>query len=424
MSTWSSLLKVGAQEEKNIIFWHTMSGDYGQILEEQVNQFNDTVGREKGIRVTPVQQEWPNTEKLMTAMSANDLENMPDVIQLSAEGVPVIREYENAVFAEDLFELDSSILSKQDILDSARAAYSINDKMFGVPYAISALLMYVNKSALLEVGIKNSPTTLDELAEAAEKLSKSDKVENAINIQIDLYKLENFITTQGTAGVPFGSNNNGHNGKFDTFIAGKEGYLKNFLDKWEEVAKSGSVKPIAEAENEEFAMGLNAITIMSSSRIQNVTEMIDDSIDWEVTAIPRVSSEDIGGANASGSGLYVLDRKKDNVDASWLFVQYMASAENQLKWLDKTGYVPINKKVSNLEGYQQKIQENPHLEVPFNILSKTPESVIPSYIPNFAEVGTIIKETMERVSLGEMSADEANEKITNELQEVLDKFYN
>ncbi|GAB7231674.1 MULTISPECIES: extracellular solute-binding protein [Facklamia] len=417
-------IKVYASETvKEITFWHTMSGDYTQLLEKQVNQFNETIGKENGIKVIPVQQEWPNTEKLMTAMSANDLENMPDVIQLSAEGVPVIRDYANAVYAEDLFEKDHSILNKEDILDSARAAYSINDRLFGVPYAISALLMYVNKDALSEVGIDQSPKTLEDLAIATEALSKSESVENALNIQIDLYKLENLVTTQGQGGIPFGSNNNGHDGPFDKFLAGENGDLLKFLEKWEQVARSKSIKPIAEAENEEFALGVNAITIMSSSRIQIVNELVDDSFEWEVTAIPTVSSEDIGGANASGSGLYILDREKDNIDAAWLFVQYMASAENQVSWLDGTGYVPINKQVTELDDYKQYIENNPKLEVPFNILLNTPEVVIPSYIPNFADVGTVIKETMEKLSLGELTAGEANDKISSEVQTILDEFY-
>lgn len=418
-----SLSLVNAKEEKTeVIFWHVMSGDYEEMLNEQVKKFNETIGAEKGITVKAVQQEWPNTSNLMTAMSANDLENMPDVIQLSAEGVPVIRDYENTVVVEDLMN-DKSSVKKEDLIRSIASAYTIDGKMMGMPYAISALLMYYNQDALEAAGYKEAPKTISELTEMVPKLTEVEGIENAVNVGMDLYKLENFVTIQGKDGVEFGTNLNGHDGEFKEFTAGKEGHLLTFLKEWEKLGKTGGIKTLAEAEVDEFSMGLNAITIMSSSRIMKVKEMAEGSIEWNVAPIPTVSKDDIGGANASGSGLYILDRKEDKVEAAWEFVQFMASPEVQVSWLENTGYVPVNAKVEALDEFKQAMEANPELKVPFDVLSNTPEKVVPSYIPNYEEVGTLISETLEKVSLGELGAEEANETLTKGIQEILDIFY-
>ena len=53
-----------------ITFWHSMDGVFGDIVKEQIDEFNNTIGKEKGIKVTGVFQSWPGTTSLMTAMSA------------------------------------------------------------------------------------------------------------------------------------------------------------------------------------------------------------------------------------------------------------------------------------------------------------------------------------------------------------------
>ena len=45
-----------------ITFWHSMDSAFGEITQKQVDQFNDTIGKEKNIHVTPVFQNWPGTD--------------------------------------------------------------------------------------------------------------------------------------------------------------------------------------------------------------------------------------------------------------------------------------------------------------------------------------------------------------------------
>ena len=62
------------------------------------------------------------------------------------------------------------------------------------------------------------------------------------------------------------------------------------------MVKSGAYKPSKDSVNEEFAAGMHAMVIMTSSRIPTVSELVGDSFNWGVAAIPTVSADDIGGA--------------------------------------------------------------------------------------------------------------------------------
>ena len=108
-----------------ITFWHSMDGVFGDIVKEQIDEFNNTIGKEKGIKVTGVFQSWPGTTSLMTAMSADDIKNMPDVIQLYGENVDMIRDYERTVWAEDFINNESSTI-KKEVFNSKYSYCSIN----------------------------------------------------------------------------------------------------------------------------------------------------------------------------------------------------------------------------------------------------------------------------------------------------------
>ena len=42
-----------------LTFWHSMDSVYAEVMQAQVDLFNETVGKEKNIHVTSVFQNWP-----------------------------------------------------------------------------------------------------------------------------------------------------------------------------------------------------------------------------------------------------------------------------------------------------------------------------------------------------------------------------
>lgn len=406
-----------------LTFWHSMDSVFGEITEKQVALFNDTIGKEKNIHVTPVFQNWPGTDALTAAMSTDDTANMPDVIQLYSESVALVRDYERTVWAEDMFAADGTTLSKEDLMPGAAAEYSIGGKMIGMPWTASALLLYYNQDYLDQINAE-VPKTIDEMAAILPRLTAETDAEYGLNVRVNQYELENWIETQGAEGSEFGNNGNGHDGYITELACAENGTLDRFLTEWDKVVKSGAYKATKDSMNEEFAAGMHAMVIMTSSRIPTIKELVGDSFNWGVAAIPTVSADDIGGAYPSGSGLFMLDRDDDaKKAAAWEFVQFMASPEAQAMWLDGTGYTPINVKTAELESYKTAVSEEPKLQVPYDVLMQSGEKVIPAFIPNNSTIDTTIKDAMLAFGDGSADKDATLAAITDGCTKALEDYY-
>lgn len=408
----------GVQE---LTFWHSMDGVYAEVLDKQVAQFNDTVGKEQGIHVTPVFQNWPGTEGLTAAMSTDDIKNMPDVIQLYGESVSLVRDYKRTVWAEDLMKAEDAV-QKADLVPNARASFEINGKMIGVPYSTSTLLLYYNQDYLDAAGV-SVPKTIDEMAEELPVLKDKTDAEYGLNVRVSLYELGNWIATQGAEGTFLGDNNSGHTGEMTKIEA--EDALDKYLTAWQKVVDSGAYKPQNDSINEEFASGMHAMVIMSSSRIPTIKELVGDKFNWGVAQIPTVSASDIGGAYPSGSGLFILNRDDDaKVQAAWTFEQYMISPEAQAMWAEGgAGYLPANTKAEELDSYKNTIAETPQLAVPGEVLMKANENVVAPFVPNSDGVDTVIKDAMTAFGSGSASKDDTKAAIIDGCNQVFNDYY-
>lgn len=385
-------------------YWYSMDGAGGEIFNKHIEEFNATIGAEKGIHVTGVYQDWPGTDALTAAMTTDDVDNMPDVIHMFSEYVNLIRDWERTAWAED-FITQSDAISKDDLIPNTVSAYSIDGKMIGVPYAVSSLLLYYNKDELAAAGYDAPPATIAEMAEMLPAITAATSADYGLNVRINQQEFENFIAIQGPEGTYFGNNDSGHSGMLSELTCQEE--IEKFLTEWEKVINSGAYKATTDSMNEEFAQGLNAMCIMSSARIPTMEELIGDSFEWGVAPVPVVSEGDAGGAFPSGSGLFMIDRDDpERLEAAWEFVQYLLSADAQAMWFDGCGYVPVNRNAEETDIYKSAIEAQPRLSVPFDILKNSPATIVGSYCPAADNVNTVIQSAMLDFANGVTDKDE------------------
>lgn len=403
-------------------YWYSMDGTPGELVQKQIDGFNATVGAEKNIHVTGAFQDWPGTDALTAAMTTDDVDNMPDVIQLFSENVDLVRDWERTAWIEDFITSENATVSKDDLVENMVSAYSLNGKMIGTPYAISMLMLYYNVDLLAEAGYDAPPETIAEMAEVISAIKEKTNAAYGLNVRINQYEFENFIAIQGANGTYFGNNASGRDGAM-TELACEE-QIAAYLTEWEKVIATGGYKATTDSMNEEFAQGLNAMCMMSSARIPAIANLVGDSFEWGVAAIPKVNANDIGGAFPSGSGLFIIDRDNDACKAAaWEFVQYMISEDAQSMWLDGYSYVPVNKNAANTEEYKKAIAADPRLAIPSEILSGMPSTVVASFCPNSSEVGDVIKNAMLSFADGSVSRDDTYTAIVDGIKAALEDYF-
>ena len=406
-----------------ITFWNSMDTTYGEILDGQIEEFNNTIGAEKGIHVTSVFQNYPGTESLTAAMSSDDVKNMPDVIQLYTESISIVRDYDRTVWAEDMMADDSSF-SKDELIDNVEKSFEIDGRLIGVPYNMASYLLYYNKDQLKEAGYSEPPKTIAEMAEMLPTLAKETSADYGLNTEVRMNELLAFVEQTGSEGTTFGNNNNGHDGYMDQLSCAEDGSLENFINAWGDVISSGAYKETKDSINEEFAAEMYSMVIMSSSRLKTVEDLVGDAFDWDVAPVPTVNAEDTQGSFPTGSGLFVLNRDDDKkVKAAWEFVKYMASADVQSQWVESTGYVPANKAALETDTYKDAVAEDSRLQVAYDALANAPANVTAPLVPNNTEVDNLIKDSM--ISYGEGSADakETYTAIVDGVNKIFEDYY-
>lgn len=420
-------VSVYADEVVTFDVWHSMEGTNGEAFEAMVSNFNETVGKEMGIQANSVFQGSDTASKLKTLIQTEDLENMPDVCLVYGASLPVVGDYENTIPVDDMYGQGSATLAKEDILPAAVQTYTYKGSQICMPFNSSTLLLYYNKDAFEEVGLdpENPPQTLAEVAEACEKLTVKDGdtvTRYGFNSVLDRYQMVNLVGNQGE-GTYFGDNESGRAGLITELTC--EEQIKNVFTEWQKIAETGGFKYTYDNQNEEFATGVNAMTLMSSARIASVTNLTKDSgVNWGVTNLPDIdSSVDNGGAAIGGASLSMFDKGDEaKKEAAWEFIQYAASAETQSTWCQATGYLPINVNTKNLEDYAAYVEANPAVQVALNQFEATKTNVQEPVLMMQGSVDTVITDAAIYLCEGDLTAEEATDYVVEECNKLFDEY--
>lgn len=422
------IFPAAAEEVRTVDFWHTLTGVNGEAIEAIATAFNETIGKEKGIVVKAVYQGNDNSEKLKTLAQAESFEDFPDVAQIAGAGIPSAITYDSLVPVGDLMGREGNTITLEDIEPNMLRSYTYQNKLIGMPVSCSALLLYYNVDMFNEVGLTEAPKTIAELADAVAKLTQKDDKGNVtrygLNVAVRRYQMANFIGGQGEYNF-FGDNEGGRTAPMTKVTFGEDGTLRAFLTEWEKVIKTGGYKPYEDDINEEFALELFGMAMMSTARIGKIKGLVGDKFNWNVAALPKVNEKDTGGISVGGSCVVMFDPDKDpaQVDATWEFVQFMVSAEQQFKFHQASGYIPVNTKIYDLPEAETWFAENPMYKIAIDAIHAShPNVQEPFDIINW-EIDSVIQGHMLAFANGEETLDQCHDGIVKECNEKLDAYH-
>ena len=73
--------------ELELVLWHNRSGTNGETVDGLVEEYNSTIGAEKGVKVVSVRQDDSIVSSFKTLLYAKDMEKMPYLATLYAGDV-------------------------------------------------------------------------------------------------------------------------------------------------------------------------------------------------------------------------------------------------------------------------------------------------------------------------------------------------
>ncbi|MBQ4640558.1 MAG: extracellular solute-binding protein [Clostridia bacterium] len=351
-----------------LTFWHCMTENAGVMLEEQVKVFNDTLGKENGIRVQAVYQGayTDATTKMNNMLSSSQESLLPDVMQMDATGKV------NYLSSGAAYTVDQAVLDGLDVsalLPAALGNWQLNGVQLGVPFATSTTVMYYNKTLLQQKGAQ-VPETFQDIAALAPVFA-----EDNISVYADLPNTPSLANWMGQLGSFLTDNENGNTGSATALSCVENGALLTFLTEWKSLYQSGALENAA-GSLERFAAGQIVFICASSSKAAGLRDAIGDRFEMGIAQFPRVNEEAMKGSTASGSCLVMFDKGDDQLKkAARLFVSYMTGAPVQANVAVATGYIPANGDSISDAAYQALLQEFPDYGVSLLQLTETPGSM-------------------------------------------------
>lgn len=374
-----------------IVWWHSNSGLLGQATERLVQEFNESVGTEKGIVVKPVFQGKAADvlTKLRAVMQGRNASDLPDIAQLDATGVIDVREYARLLSMEELMTQAGYDLSQ--IEPGAALSITYKDEMIGMPFNSSTILLYYNKDAFSQAGLDPDapPETIAQMAEHAKGLVVKDA-----NGRIERYGFAGVPTTyELTAwigqqnGVSYLTDmRNGHDGNPTKVVFDENGTMEVFLAEWEKLWQSGGLANLTSGVTQEFAAGKVAMIAASTSNLTTILSAIDGKFELGVAYLPKVVEGADGGVNVGGGALFAFDRDLEHQEAITEFIKFAISPEQQLQWHIQTGYFPVNTGTYELDAFKEHTAQNPLFQVAIDQLHDSDPRVQGVWIPSGYQV--------------------------------------
>ncbi|WMJ87460.1 ABC transporter substrate-binding protein [Anaerocolumna sp. MB42-C2] len=152
-------------EKKKIVFWYSHKGDEATCFENAIKAYNESQDKYEveGLSAT-------DNQKIIVAISGNEA---PDVVETSNQNIIT---YANSGLIDSISDMataENYSLTDQ-FSNQSLEANTLNDKIYGMPYAAMIIQMFYNKDILQEIGYTEPPKTMEELYDMAVKATEVD----------------------------------------------------------------------------------------------------------------------------------------------------------------------------------------------------------------------------------------------------------
>lgn len=328
-----------------IEFWHSFSGDVQlPVVEGLVKEFNETVGKEKGITVVPVAQgSGPQLySKVIGAIKAGD--------------VPAVA-MTKVIYNEDYVTADASVDLTPYINDSEVGITDFDDffpafqeesmgyskeGIYSLPLAKNVDVVYYNADFFAENGLV-PPRTWDELEVVAQKIY--DLTGRAAFGYDNLsYLFQNLCYQYGGAYT---------NNKGDLLFLEDNAWLEgvtNYADKvWAGIWRTAG-------EDYFFSGPFARQTIMmyvGGTVESTYINMKGPEFKWSAAPIPQANPEDPHALSYDHViAALSLDGYTEETYAAWEFIKFITSTEASLKITTGTAYMATRNSVLETEEYK------------------------------------------------------------------------
>lgn len=350
-----------AKEVINLTIWHVYGGQTDSPLNDMIDEFNQTVGKEEGIFVQVTSVTNTNTIHEGVLASANKepgAAELPDMFVSYPKTVLALPDREILVDYSDYFSEEEFKMFIPEFVEEGK----IDGKQLILPVAKSTEVMFINKTAFdrfaSETGAQLEQLMtwegLYEMAEMYTKWSdeKTPEVENdGKTFFVHDYHFNYFQVGVESLGENFFEG--------DTLAFGDK-----FVEVWNPYAQAalkGGVWLQEGYATEPLRTGDAVVSVASSASILYYSDVVtyadNTSEEIEIISLPCPVFED--GEKVvmqRGAGICTVKSTEEKEKAACTFLKWLTEPENNVRFTTQTGYMPVSEEA--FEKYLPEAIEN------------------------------------------------------------------
>lgn len=371
----------------DLTFWYAYTGVVQEANEQLVKTFNETVGAQKGIRVTAAYQGgYPElNQKLQASFVTGDA---PDVFVMEvgttgAFAANGLIEPLDPLVKKDAFDLSDF---QEGIMGNCRYA----GKVFGLPYMTSTSLLYLNTTVLKNAGLDPSgPKTWDDLARYCKTVKEKTGL-YGLTLVSNAWFYEAFLLESGTSVLS--DDESRSNVDNDAALSAVK-FFKDLRD-------AGYIRILSSAEGSKMSADIMnqkcAMWFYSTAGITTYMGIAKaNGFTMDTCFMPKRSSY---GTSTGGSNLVISAKStKQEKAAAWEFVKWMTERDQTAYASSKTGYMPSRRSAIEAPSMQKLYAAMPQFKVAIDQMAYARKR--PMH-PGYAEGAVIVTQALDAAWIG------------------------
>jgi len=374
-ATPAPVVEPTASGPSKFAFWHAMGGTNGEAVVEMMKRFNASQTACIGEAVFQGSYD-DSLNKLKAGLQSKDI---PAAVQMFDLATQVLIDLQVIAPMQDFVDADKFSLA--DYETNVLGYYTVNGKLYGMPFNTSNPMLYYNKDMFKAAGLDPAkpPRTYAEVLDAAKKLTKKDgdKVtQYGYSMAIYGWFFEQLLASSGAYYL---DNANGRDARATkATFNNPEGVA--ILKWWKEGYDAGVFgnfgRPTADTQKA-FDAQQTAMMIESTAGLRSRLSAAAGKFELGTGFLPRPDEATFtkSGTIIGGASVYILkDRPQAEQDCAWQFVKFTVSPDIQAYWHTASGYYPVTKKAYDIATDKEWVAKYPQFLTAVDQLHAAPNN--------------------------------------------------
>lgn len=314
-----------------------------------------------------------------------------------------------------------------DLVDAARAFYTLGGSLAAMPLTLSTMLLYANTSLLRAAGVDGVPRTWADVDAASEALARLDGGSaRGMAWVIDGKFFQHALAQQG--GV-FAGNRNGRHGPATTIdLTCPE--MMAYVDWWHRLATRGHFLYTGAMQDwqgtfDAFTGRRVALRLSSSFDAKYMAQgAAENGFDLAVRPVPANGAVPYAGNWIGGDALWLADGLDEATrDGALAFTQFLNTPENAADWHRVYGSAPVTKPAVALLDDEGWFARHPYFRVATEQLEMMSGEPTQAVLGSYAHIQRAAMRAMRDVLTDGADPLARFGQATREAQALLDDYH-